>query len=319
MNLVAACNDRSLGDRAATSLLAIGMRHPARAIVIVADPEGDPQLDADISLQCSADGRRVCVELVRLDVRGEPAYHLTSIVTPLLIPDMPVQLWIAGAPPLRQAFSAEAVELTESIILDTGAYADALETLTLLDEQYAKYGDALVIADIAWQRTAPWREAMAQTFDPLERRGWLRTISAVRLQSDVAAAPAEAWLLAGWLASRLGWHASASPDVSFTTNNDAAATRASVAGAGERARLRSVNLEMEQTSGKAQISIVHDGKSLRTTVTRERDARPVGIASCPDYDEADLISAMMAEAGADTVYRAAVSGAVALARRQRAG
>src|SRR3984893_13629672 len=211
MNLVAACTDRSRGDGAAADLLRIGTRHPARAIVIVADAKREPQLEADLSLHCGVDDDRACTELVRLEVQGEPAYHLISIVAPLLIPDMPVYLWVVGASPLQQPFTDEVIALVERIILDSGEYADVAETLALLSSQLEKRGGRLPLADVAWQRTQLWRELIAQAFDPAAARAWLRNISDVSIRCAGGGASSDAWLLGGWMGLRLGWTRCRSP------------------------------------------------------------------------------------------------------------
>jgi glucose-6-phosphate dehydrogenase assembly protein OpcA len=68
--------------------------------------------------------------------------------------------------------------------------------------------DDLYVVDLAWLRSTPWRERVAAAFDPPANRGDLRSISAVtvRHRHDSVAAGA---LFLGWLASRLGWRASA--------------------------------------------------------------------------------------------------------------
>jgi hypothetical protein len=60
------------------------------------------------------------------------------------------------------------------------------------------------VVDLAWLRSAPWRERIAATFDPVKLRPDLKVISrlAIRHHPDSEAA---AWLLVGWLASRLDW------------------------------------------------------------------------------------------------------------------
>lgn len=307
MNLVAACNDPREGERAAADLLAIGTRHPARAIVIVAQPDGETQLEADLSLHCSIDNR-VCAELVRIDVRGEPAQHLTSIVEPLLIPDIPVHLWVVGAPPLRQAFSEATVALTESIILDSGAYTEAAETLALIARELSHFGGRITIADIAWERTMPWRQMLAHAFDAAESRPWMRHITAIAMRCNGDRVASDAWLVAGWLGSRLGWAAEHRPQLDVGAGapqpDGGDAPPGSLLSLRVEARIenRSASVELERRSG-----VIHTSMTFEGAVTAER------AVALPERDEPDLISTMMTEGGGDEAYRAATAMAAALA------
>src|SRR5450759_2071597 len=148
LNLVAACVDVDSADLATRAIGRLGAKHPVRAIIVLADPEGKPQMEADISLQCSAvDAAEVCAEQVRMVVGGEAAYHLASVVTPLLVPDIPTYLWLVGSPPLQQAFGQDAVAICERLILDSGAYDDDAGALRLLAEELDVVGDALSVSD----------------------------------------------------------------------------------------------------------------------------------------------------------------------------
>ena len=61
--------------------------------------------------------------------------------------------------------------------------------------------------DFHWTRLAPWREVLAQFFNPIDRRGFLRGIGAldVDYNAEGRGNRSAAVLLAGWLGSALGW------------------------------------------------------------------------------------------------------------------
>jgi glucose-6-phosphate dehydrogenase assembly protein OpcA len=68
-------------------------------------------------------------------------------------------------------------------------------------------GDRIGFSDLRWERLRPWREAIAQFFSPRDRRPFLSSLREVRLEC-AASQPADragAALIAGWLASALGW------------------------------------------------------------------------------------------------------------------
>ena len=108
LNLIVTVVDENAAHRAVHTLVALGVRHPSRAIVLVPQPESiGPALDARISTHCNdavSGDARVCYEEVVLTVRGEAAHHLSGIVAPLLIHDLPTHVWWPGvAAPMTEA------------------------------------------------------------------------------------------------------------------------------------------------------------------------------------------------------------------------
>ena len=206
LTLVAACIDDADVAVATGTIEAIAEHHTLRAIILVAHPDDDVSIEADVALHCSIAGAgQVCAEQVHLVVNGEPAFHLASVVTPLLVPDKPVFLWLIGAPPVRQALSSDAIAICERLILDSGAYPDAISTITQLAGELGGKEDLVDVADLAWERLHDWRGLVASCFEGEELSGFQRGIRAVEVESCGAAPSTQAWLLAGWLGSRLSW------------------------------------------------------------------------------------------------------------------
>jgi hypothetical protein len=87
--------------------------------------------------------------------------------------------------------------------------------VTLLDSDDAPEADgglghaqeelgASYVVDLAWLRTTPWRERLAASFDPPDRRAALPSLDGFTIRHQ-ANSTASALLLAGWLSTRLGW------------------------------------------------------------------------------------------------------------------
>lgn len=298
LNIVAACNDPALIGGAIDTLVTVAERHPARAIVIRADREGPAMIESDISLRRTPMGSYV--ELVRIDVGGEPALHLTSIVQPLLIPDIPVQLWVVGSPPLEQAFRPDAVSLVDRILLDTESYADVGTTLRLLREVIATYGGALRIGDLAWERLRPWRDAVGHAFDGPAVRRWLRRVTSVHMVSAGEQASLQAALLTGWLASRLGWPERGGPDVV------ASAVPAHGTAAGD---LQHVRVRCSDGRHMARVDVERQGSMLRTSIDVDAGVEATSVTLSPPESQAALIARLMAELDDDHVYPEAVTRA----------
>lgn len=223
LNLIVTVVDSAAADRVVQTLMGLGVRHPSRALVLV--PErgtGEAPLDARISTHCHdavGGGDRVCYEEVVLAVRGDAAAHLSGIVTPLLIHDLPTHVWWPGDPPFRDPVFEQLVELSDRVIVDSADFADLLGGLRRLATLRRQSG----VGDLAWERLTPWQELTAQFFDAPRFRRYLPNLSRLRIQyavpatatarqeeadevsPGVASPMAQGLLYAGWIATRLGW------------------------------------------------------------------------------------------------------------------
>jgi glucose-6-phosphate dehydrogenase assembly protein OpcA len=81
------------------------------------------------------------------------------------------------------------------------------DTTTILEiaQFYQEHGN-VSLRDLAWMRLHLWQDIIAQFFDDPAAREELFSIQKVRV---VAGSDAETFYLGGWLASRLGWSATA--------------------------------------------------------------------------------------------------------------
>ncbi len=169
--------DRSDSDRILGTLLSLDTRHPSRAIVLEADPDsdGDP-IDARIATHCR-DGEngtaRICFEQLALTVRGEAARHLDGIVAPLVIHDLPIEVWWPGDPPFDDPVFRQLVDLGDRLVINTSDFTDLADGLKRLAAIRRRLG----VGDITWERLAPWHELTAQFFDAPRFRRYLPNLS----------------------------------------------------------------------------------------------------------------------------------------------
>jgi glucose-6-phosphate dehydrogenase assembly protein OpcA len=227
LNLIVNVVDASAAERAVHAMTNLGIRHPSRAIVLVADPEaaGDP-IDARISTHCHRpsddDDERICYEEVVLTVRGDAARHLSGIVAPLLIHDLPTHVWWPGEPPWGDPVFEQLAAMADRLIVDSSDFSDLLLGYRRLANLRRQTG----VGDLSWDRLAWWQELTAAFFDaprfrrylPNLNRLWLRyavappNVDAAELPAlegnvapTVAAPITQPLLFAGWIASRLEW------------------------------------------------------------------------------------------------------------------
>jgi glucose-6-phosphate dehydrogenase assembly protein OpcA len=300
VTLVVACVDDAEAERAAEVVSAIAAEHPARALLVTARRDDPPGLEAELRLECSVRGgpsTQVCAEIVRLRVGGEPALHLASVVAPLLIPDVPVHLWLAGAPALDQALAPDTLRMVERLIVDTDAFPDAGAVLRALAGATHHGRPHLPVVDLAWLRMEPWRDLVARAFDASARRPLLGGVDLVEVS---ATATASARLAAGWVVARLGLDPSR------------IGIRVEPAAPGEPAGLRSLLIRSTHAGGSS-LSVHRDADGLRTAVviggeTVARRAVPLDPPST-----SDLVGAALQEGGADPIFEQALAAAVELA------
>lgn len=296
LTLVVACTSDEEADQADAVVDSVVLGHPARVVVVVARPQDDPGVTAQLGLRCSSDrgGAPVCAEVVRLHVGGEAALHLTSVVGPLLLSDVPVVLWVVGAPRLAQALSPRVARLCSRVIVDGDAFADAHAVLSELAVAVTRQTDPTPLADLAWARGAAWREQVARLFDLPALRGWaprLRRVSAAGAQGLPAAGGR---LVGGWAASRAETVAGR-VELEWEVDPE-------VGGRGDLVRLR---LDAE---GRLRRDVVVERGPDQLHTQARIDGRTVAELSSPLRRPTlvDLVGSLLGETGTDPLYLAAL-------------
>jgi len=178
---------------ARAALAGMGERHPSRAILLFPEPNaGSDGIDATVALECYAVPgveREVCSEVIELRLRGPRAKAPASIVEPLLISDLPVFLRWRGEPPWGAQELDQLVGVTDRLIVDSTEWDD----LPYPYRNLAALFERAAVSDIAWARTSRWRALLATCWPGIA------DVQTVRVTGTAA----QAYLIAGWLRSRL--------------------------------------------------------------------------------------------------------------------
>jgi len=172
-------------------LAGLAERHPSRTIVLVPEPAADDGLEASVEVDCYPVGsdRKVSMETIRLRLGGNRVEAPASIVEPLLLPDLPVFLRWRGLPPFGEQPFEQLVDTVDRLIVDSTEWPGLPAPYAWL----AKIFDRVAVSDIAWARTSRWRRQLASL--------WPGIADVERMK--VHGTEAQAYLLAGWLRSRL--------------------------------------------------------------------------------------------------------------------
>jgi glucose-6-phosphate dehydrogenase assembly protein OpcA len=187
----------------AVEVVEVASRHPARVIVLAharCGPESPPAIVVTVGILTFGAGEaRHAVEQIAIRSRCAEA-SLPSIVRRLTLGDVPTSVWWTGdlsqSPPLTAL-----VTMGRQLVYDSRQWvnvpAGVSRVAGLLDHPHAPD-----LADLGWRRLMPMRQALGHG---LRVSGEL--MHAPTLRASVLHRPGEealAWLLIGWLSSRLG-------------------------------------------------------------------------------------------------------------------
>lgn len=182
----------------------LSVTNPSRTLILLAQHRREAdKLEASVSAQDRTEsGHRVTTERVILHAHGEPARHLASLATPLLIPDLPVILWWPGRPEFDNPLFDDLCELSDRLVVDTDEGFDDADLTRLLDVARRKKARA-GIGDLNWARLIAWRHVAAQFFDMPGMLARLAHIHGVSIFHGHDGSTAQARLLGGWVRSRM--------------------------------------------------------------------------------------------------------------------
>ncbi|HEU5476887.1 MAG TPA: glucose-6-phosphate dehydrogenase assembly protein OpcA [Gaiellaceae bacterium] len=181
-------------EPALAALEGMAERHPSRTILLFPEPDADDhRIDARAEVErweVPDTDRALVTEVVELTLRGARAKAPASIVEPLLISDLPVFLRWRGEPPWGAPELEQLVGVTDRLIVDSTEWENLPDPYRRLAELFPR----CAASDIAWARTSRWRSHLATLWPALA------DVRTVRVRGTAA----QAWLLCGWLRSRLG-------------------------------------------------------------------------------------------------------------------
>jgi glucose-6-phosphate dehydrogenase assembly protein OpcA len=153
----------------------------------------------------------VCSEQITVAAGGESERRMPAAIIPLLLSDLPVFLWWPEGDPFDEYLFRNLVDSLNRLIVDSAHFEAPEGTLAKMSTQIKSQWPKIAVTDMNWGRLTPWREMVASFFDPPAMRPYLDRIGHVSIEyaaSDTHRGHvnrSQALLVAGWLASRLGW------------------------------------------------------------------------------------------------------------------
>lgn len=214
LNLIVHAASQDAANEYVADTEKIAGRHPCRVLAVVEDAKGaDTPVQAWVSMFCQippAGGRQVCCEQVMLVSGGESIRQIPAAVLPLLMSDLPVFLWWPNGSPFDDYVFRQLADSLDRLIIDSATFDSPEGALQRMASRLKSTWPHISGTDINWGRLTHWREVVASFFDAPDLRPYLDRVTSVTIEYAQSAQGkpvnrAQALMLAGWLASRLGW------------------------------------------------------------------------------------------------------------------
>lgn len=207
-NMVVLAEDDETAAQASRVIEDLAAHHPSRALIVIARPsEDESRIETSLAAHCHlAPGldQHVCCEEVTLHVSGRAAFHLHSIIVPLLIPDLPVVVWWTGPLPAESHLIEELCGLADHFVVDSSRFTD-LGDLSRMREVAALHDCA--IGDLNYERLRSWRDLVERHTGAGGLGEWISSVKSaeIRFTQQAKQTPAQAILFLAWLAVHCGW------------------------------------------------------------------------------------------------------------------
>lgn len=216
-NIVLFSEDVDAEVQASAVLDEVAIRHPSRAILAISRRASEQRLEAWVSARChmadSKSLKQICSEQITVRYDGEGTRELASVVSPLVINDLPVVLWWR-ANRLDRGYLEPFSRFIDMLIVDSLRAADAksfIKEMSGLISQPARKP----LFDLNWGRLIPWRRAIADAFSDAAPPMSLPSLSGISKvvisyasgsgEGKATAIAVQPLLLLAWLSTRLGW------------------------------------------------------------------------------------------------------------------
>lgn len=187
------------------SVDAIASQSPCRVIDLVTLEGEDQGISAQVAAYCPIQKTRsslICGEYITLSGAKLAFERVHSILPELLIPDLPIFLWWKDSPEPNKRMFEKLVNLSDRLIVDSASFLESEADLLKVQGMIQSHTQ---VADLNWQRLAPWQELTAQAFDQPDRRAAVWEIDGITIDYEKGNST-QALMFLGWIASRLGWN-----------------------------------------------------------------------------------------------------------------
>jgi len=303
-------------------------QHPGRTLILVVYRDiPTPRLEGYVSMRCrllGANGKQVCGEQVTIEAGGTLIETAATAVAPLLVPDVPVYLWWNDIPHYEDKLFDRLAQMADRIVIDSAAFDRPYDDVLRLSQTISDQSRRMRVSDLNWGRLTSWRTLLASFWDVPDYHSLLSEIDRVTIEyRPPKDAPEEiapkALLLAGWLASRLGW------EVAGKASRDSEGTCECELRSGDRAiglsfvqdKTAGLNQGMISSvafavrNGEANFSVAKraDGTKLQTEAQVGTERTVGRVLAYEMRSEAEQLGRELAFQSRDAIYEASLARA----------
>lgn len=330
LNLLIFSADAEAAAHAEQLMPRLTSSHPCRAIHIQALPGPDAPLTATTHVHaCEEKGvRTITCEQVTLKAGTAALDTLEGVIAPLLSPDLPVILWWRGNPPFEGRLFDRLMQAADRVIYDSAYFLESEEDLPWALDLIDRNAEVdVAFTDVNWARLTPWRALIAQFFDGAANLRALQGIDRVTVEYgdpnvDDRHVASQAWLVVGWLASRLQWKptdrvpAGAEPIFTLQGPRETVTVQMKRCHSDGPRGVRAVELAgTSPREGTYRVELLEDQGCARTVTTLEGVPPLERVVKSDSEAHGELIAAEVEMPGRDQVYEEALRCATALQPR----
>ncbi len=272
MTLVGVAHTEDDARGASAALRVLAGHHPSRIVLVRPEPDHVASLGARTTLYALDSGNhRTTFEEIVLEVGGQAAHHLDSLVDALTLSDLPVAVWYVNSIPQP---SDPLLSVATAVLIDSRDAPDPGQLRSLL--QLAR---RRTLVDLSWSRLAPWRELLAGLFEPAASRRWLEAVES----ADIAGKVGPRRLLGGWITAQTGL---APRRISLSDARHVSLRLTCRSDEGE------ATFSVERVEGQRLVAaeaVLPDGATLRMTATLPEDPLATSLATALTHLRPDLV------------------------------
>lgn len=210
MNIVAYTSSGGEMATVASDIAEVMGTHPCRAIIINLGEGTETQAAATISTVCGITDRgdrRLCGEVIELHAAAL-GQEIAGMVMPLLAPDVPVFVWLPNHGTCAGPEYTGIADAADHVILDSRRFVDLRAGLESMSPLCVNGNPDRTVQDLSWISLHPWRDLIAQHFDPPVARQYLAKLTEIEAKYSPGeredAPPSVPLLLVSWLMGRTG-------------------------------------------------------------------------------------------------------------------
>ena len=208
LNLVVYAQNLDSSREADAVLRELTPIHPGRYIRLCPAPASEvAPLHHHVASHCAYNPERkteICCDIITLEAKASLLAELYGLTLSLLVSDLPVEFWWLGDLPLASPFFRKLATDADRVWVDSSRFLRPQEAMAHLASSWERTFPNTVLADLNWVRFERWRHLIAELFDG-EWTPYLWQIQELAIEYGEGTQPTRSFLLACWIAARLGW------------------------------------------------------------------------------------------------------------------